>query len=201
VSPSANGQRPEYNVPPGTILPWQPKGLRHVLLTIDIDSTAALPGNRMKYKAELIKDTPDNGVIAYVKALAKNPTRRVPPLIGGQFDIGVDRPSYLVVELDHNWNWQFSMGKYGCTMKDSYPDDNFGLRHIYPDDISEDVISKDGCKILFFCVRHRLGGAANSFNFNVDVIDDPDDLINTKRLTIIYDPDIKNDGSDEWPTP
>lgn len=120
------------------------------------------------------------------------------------FDITVSRPCWVVVELDAKIeNWQFATGERGVTTK-AESDRNCSLRHVYDDgaQAAGERVSRDGCRVLYFGVVAR--DAANTpncgelFNFHTEFLMEEDDghgHVVQKRLNVIFDPDVKNEGT------
>jgi hypothetical protein len=120
------------------------------------------------------------------------------------FDITVKRPCWVVVELDEKIeNWQFATGERGATTK-AESDNNCYLRHVYDDgaQVAGKLIPRDGCRVLYFGVVAR--DAANTanggelFNFHTEFLMEEDNGSGKpvkKRLNVIFDPDVKNEGT------
>lgn len=119
------------------------------------------------------------------------------------FDIKVRRPCWVVVELDRKIEqWQFAPDEYGVTTKGE-SDRNCSLRHVYDDGVQAAGarIPRDGCRVLYFGVvaRDACGTAlaGELFNFHTEFLMEEDDDQGRpvkKRLNVIFDPDVKNDG-------
>ena len=120
------------------------------------------------------------------------------------FDIAVDRPCWVVVELDAGIeNWQFAKDVYGVTNK-TKSDRNCWLRHVYGSGAQPagEPIPDDKCRVLYFGVVARgekdTPDASDFFNFHTEFImkefDDQKRPVE-KRLNVIFDPDVKNEGT------
>ncbi|MCR5879193.1 nucleotide synthetase [Phenylobacterium sp. J367] len=118
------------------------------------------------------------------------------------YDIMIERQSWVLVELDSRVaNWQFTKGEFGCTTKQDYGRDNFGLRHVYRDGLGglNEPVTKDGCRFLFFGAARRDAGtednpASQYFNFHVEFLQTHPGEKVERRLKVIFDPDVGNNG-------
>ncbi|UAL08695.1 nucleotide synthetase [Caulobacter segnis] len=115
------------------------------------------------------------------------------------FDIKVDRPCWVVVELDAKIaNWQFAKGERGATTK-AESDRNCYLRHVYDDGAQPagERAPRDRCRVLYFGVVARDAGgtslAGDLFNFHTEFRMEENGV--EKRLNVIFDPDVKNEGT------
>jgi hypothetical protein len=170
----------------------------------------------LKFFAKLVKETTvlnpkdvlksvgevEDYIKGIVPALPITPLKDISP-----FDIIVNKQSWIVLQLDPSVkNWQFCIGEHGCTTKEERSEiRNWWLKHYYgKNGFDHGVVSDNGCRILYFGVVKR--GSA----FVVDINNPPSELFNIhvefvqvdkdkgvdveKRLKVIFDPDVSNDG-------
>jgi hypothetical protein len=154
--------------------------------------------------------------------LVEHPEFPVNPRDVSPYDISVGyqgkgEQGWVIIELDPDINWRFSPGDYGISEKEAElgPGANFYLRHLSKAGGSwEDSkrVKTDDCRILFFGVAHRGGRNTPNpkdkgscfVNLHVEFYQDefksgPNEGKASKTLKIIIDPDVKNDGPDEFP--
>jgi hypothetical protein len=118
----------------------------------------------------------------------------------GPFDIQIEKPRFILVELDKDINWRFTPGGPGVTTKKIYGDD----RHIGPwftPDFGTPVrqpTAPENCRVLHFAFMHQMEPAAPAkFNFHISFFQEGKDAQgNPVELTLplIFDPDIGNNG-------
>lgn len=117
------------------------------------------------------------------------------------YDIDVREQVILAIELDNRINWQFTEGTYAVTTRAFYGKSNFGLHNVYPKDSAngantvefDDVICRSGCRLVYFSIFSRRGDQMlQKFNFHVEFLQSAGAV--SKRLVVIIDPDIKNEG-------
>ena len=106
------------------------------------------------------------------------------------FDMIVSDPCFIVVELAPDVkNWQFETGTAALTTKDTATEDNWGLVHAYADGRhSAGIATRDGCRVIYFGVAKRGAYQSSFVNLHTEFLQLP------KRLRVIFDPDVPNDG-------
>lgn len=203
-----------HRIPTTRPAEFQPQEIVHVILTVDRNKLSANPKDPMVLAFMIKKPLPGPPPISAgdedkVRTYAE--LRASMPLIGvnltpapSPFDITVGRQCWVVVELDEKIeNWQFATGERGVTTKVE-SDRNCSLRHVYANGAEQAGarIPRDGCRVLYFGVVAR--EAANTphcgelFNFHTEfLVEEPDEQgqLVKKRLNVIFDPDIKNEGT------
>lgn len=104
-------------------------------------------------------------------------------------DIYVGCKSYVVIELDRQFDWRFKKGRPGVTTKVDYGDSNWGLRHVMPGGAEFDNVgpSADDCRIVYFGMRERDDYQRQHFRLHVVSGKGRED-------PVLIDPDIPNDG-------
>jgi hypothetical protein len=203
-----------YRIPTAKPDDFKPEKIVHVIVTVERSLLSRDPEQSMNLPFTVIKpkESPptirpgDESVVEkYAEMVASSSLIQswkdveVSPL-----DIAVDRPCWVVIEIDKRIeNWQFAQGERGLTTK-SDSDRNCHLRHIEEGRVQQAgaPISGDGCRVLYFGVVARDGrgtpDASELFNFHTEF------LTGTrvdgkwqveKRLNVIFDPDIKNEGT------
>ena len=199
---------------PNTAPDFKPREIVHAILTVD----ASQPGNLL-FRAVKPKDDPpplrtDDGQNAAAGAeTIEDYAQRIAGQQGAIFaiqdapspyDIIVKQQCWVLLQLDPRiTNWQFTKDEPGCTTKSAANKRNCGLRHVYADKIGApgEVVTADGCQVLYFGVVRRgknckppVSGKppGEMFNFHIEFLQT--DGGETKRLPVIFDPDIKNDS-------
>lgn len=115
-------------------------------------------------------------------------------------DIGVKKSCWLLVQLDPAINWQFTLGALPCDHKDAPSRcENTHLRHVYlmGGEGHCGEVSNDGCQAFYFGVARRGPDAHCFMNFNIEFIHIDPKSGQKKRLKLIVDPDVKNDGGED----
>lgn len=199
---------------PNSVGDFKPQEIVHAILTID----ASQPSN-LVFKTVRPKDDPpplktNDGqpappnaetIETYAQRIASGHgvafgTRDAP----SPYDIPVDRQCWVLLQLDPRiHNWQFTKDELGCTTKAAANKRNCGLRHVYANKMGApgEVVTDDGCQVLYFGVVRRgknckppIPGKppGELFNFHIEFLQTDGD--GTKRLRVIFDPDIKNDS-------
>ncbi|WP_421738115.1 nucleotide synthetase [Caulobacter sp.] len=175
---------------------FNPQSILHVLLKID---TSAAPRLRFVALPSVVPDPPGE-IESYAKKVAATVAfHSQSTLLPSPFDVLVTQQCWLMVELDRSANWQFTEGELGCTTKGKTSTNNFGLRHAYADGTLgelDEPVTKPGCRVVYFGVARRAAGrpgpgnpGSEFMNFHVQFLAD-----NGERLSVIFDPDIKNEG-------
>lgn len=118
----------------------------------------------------------------------------------GPFDIHIEEPRFILVELDKDINWRFTPGGPGVTTKKIWGDD----RHIGPwftPDFGSPVrqpTAPENCRVLHFAFMHQMEPAAPAkFNFHISFFQEGKDAQGNPvevTLPLIFDPDIGNNG-------
>jgi hypothetical protein len=213
-------------IPEGTTFLWgHKKDVRHFLLSVrmfphskppqQMPADGYEPGT-IKFTAQEITkppydivDTVDD-MCAYAGVLAG----RVPLFSVSDaktpYDITITEPTWLVLELDRSINWRFSNTYLACTTKEDeppYPPQadgprygyNTNLRYAYPGMDAVPYPTGADCRFIFFGVAHRRTQERQGFNLFVEFFENDGGVIKILPLTI--DPDVGNDGSNEFPTP
>lgn len=209
TSSPGNGLKPLPNDYDGS-LGFEAKRIVHVILTLDETEAAADEKSLLFVLAEPADTPPDpkkEPIEEYALRMAGSAFRRGIKNPRSPYDIMIQRQSWVLVELDRKLkNWQFTTGELGCTTKGDYGPDNFGLRHVYADGLGRvgDVVRKDGCRFLFFGVARRDWGdeatpASQYFNFHVEFLQAFKDETVLRRMKVIFDPDVGNNGG--FPVP
>lgn len=184
---------------------FEAKRIVHVILTLD---EAEVSGDQKSLRfllADPVDPVPDpkkESIEAYAQRMAK--PRVAYNIQNGRspYDIMVRKQSWVLVELDPRLtNWQFTKGEFGCTTKGDYGRDNFGLRHVYADRVGEvgAAVEEDGCRFLFFGIARRDRGdeatpASQYFNFHVEFLQAFKGETAVRRMKVIFDPDVGNNG-------
>lgn len=196
-----------YNILEATAYPWpEAKIIKHVILTFEEDGTQ----NELRFQAVEVSQCDAASDVANMSAYAIGQIGRSVPLpaVPSPLDIDVDRQCWLLIQLDPSKNWQFTVDQVPCTLKeeDLYGN-NIYLRHVYQDSKTGEkgAVKRDGCKTIFFGVVQR-GGENDcekpepgrcGINLNVEFIQDDGSI--TKKLKLIIDPDVPNDGGTTIP--
>jgi hypothetical protein len=193
---------------------FEPKVIVHYILDISEEQGSSNKGGSrgvsLKFEAIATGNTPGpEGVASYAKKVAiekKGPGR---PGVPSQYDMEISQQCWLVVQLNPEIkNWQFATNLPGCTTKASKNKRNCLLHHVYEDgtiSLPGDVVAKDRCQVLYFGVVTR-GGKKNPtsnnppgdlFNFHIEFLQKD----TKERLSVIFDPDVKNNGEIPIPPP
>ncbi|MFL5297948.1 MAG: nucleotide synthetase [Phenylobacterium sp.] len=217
-------------LPEATTFRWTgPKPVYHFLLTIRTSPVPQGRTPRDGETPQTVKfhairqDDPDHpsakvkdfeAMCAYAKQLATSPrfTGRTAPLT--PIDLNVDRQCWVLIELDRKINWRFSREYLACTTKEPeppYPDKPHGLRSGYnlclryaysngevvrfPSEAKRNAV----CRFIFFGVVHRDQGVGQRFNLFVEFHQKDGRVL--KVLPTLLDPDVPNDGTNEFPSP
>lgn len=125
------------------------------------------------------------------------------PLMASPLDIPVGKQAWLLIRLDPEVNWQFTVGQVPCTLKnEDLSGDNVYLRHVYKGDATpwQGMVTKAGCRTIFFGVAHRAADDALSdpnpgssfINLNVEFLQKAGGK--DVSLKLIIDPDVPNDA-------
>jgi hypothetical protein len=189
-----------------------PLEIIHAILSVDRTKLSNNSKDRMELAFTVMKpERPppsispgdESKVIEYAKLRASMPlieisTKSVP----SPFDIIITKQCWVVIEIDSKIeNWQFAKENHGVTTKFDSGRDCY-LRHVEGGDVQSagEYIKGDGCRVLYFGVFSRDGkgapDASELFNFHTEFL--TRDIANgeiTKRLNVIFDPDIKNEGT------
>ncbi|KQZ06143.1 hypothetical protein ASD21_00425 [Caulobacter sp. Root1455] len=194
-----------------------PKSIVHVILTVDRTKLATDPQLAMNLAFTVQAPAPttptmgagdETEVEKY--ALARAGFQAVDLLTTpapSPFDIDVREQCWVVVELDSKIHgWQFAKHERGATTKGE-SDRNCYLRHVYAKGVEApgERIPRDGCRVLYFGVVARdvfdpkkdPNPGSEAFNFHTEFLmeeNDPNGVKIKKRLNVIFDPDVKNDG-------
>lgn len=142
------------------------------------------------------------------------PSQEVSP-----YDMWVNKQCIILVQLDKTLDkWQFSKEEHGCTTKKfHFGTRNWGLTHYYGNGNygkMGDTITGEDCRMLYFGVVKRGSGKSEDpvdrcnpsselFNIHIEFKQtDTDSAGNEipKRLQVIFDPDVKNNGGKFPPT-
>jgi len=195
----------QYRILEATKHPWTlSKPLKHKIITVDptrgtwkFDAADGLD------QGAVLNGLP--GIAGYAKA--QIPKSRPEPLAPSPLDIPVTGQCWLLIRLDPIiLNWQFAKKKVPVTLKhEDLQGDNIHLRHVYANDPvdhpgHEGVVENDGCKAVFFGVVSRKQNNGTQpidlgscyINLNVEFLQTVDGV--EKRLQLIIDPDVPNDG-------
>jgi len=242
-----------YVINPTTEYAWNPKFIRHAVLTIDgraaavaregpkdPTTNATLPISALVCTASFSDYTPPTDFSAMCRFAVDiaNGTSTAQPTASStvdpaSFDIPVYDQCWLVIELDGDINWRFAPVNatleaeianpslnVACTQKhnDRGPRryDNFSLQHVCLQEsgkyaCSATISKGDDCRVIFFGVAYRRGSDPNqspnpgsfSINLCVELYQDVDKTTQTPTRTIrlTIDPDVPNDGSNQFPNP
>lgn len=193
-----------HNILESTSFKWpHPMIVKHVILTFEEKN------NKLLFKVLEIKETDKVSGLEEMSsyAISKIGTRPA-GLVSSPFDIKVKQQCWLLIQLDPSKNWQFTVGQVPCTLKE---EDLYGrnihLRHVQKSSKTGEKgkISRNGCRTIFFGVVQRgpiIGEKKRDpgrcgINLNVEFIQK--DGRHTKRLQLIIDPDVPNDGGTTIP--
>jgi hypothetical protein len=200
---------------------FKPTALVHAILMIDWNTIS--PGNSSELRFQVGKPDPvtQPPPASYALADMKKYAQSVADaqgLVGNvidpsPYDIPVDQQCWILIELRSDLkNWHFVPDGYGCTtkVKPKGKARNCALHHVYkgqPMGDPGEVVRDDLCGVLFFGVVRRGGKgstdpdnpSADAFNIHVEFKQTDKDPTTkkdiTKRLKVIFDPDVKNDGA------
>lgn len=183
----------------------QPKYIRHYILTVDPQEPRELIFSAFPRSTD--EDTAKDlqAMTRYARSKLSSVVDR-PAAAESPFDMKVRFQGWLLVQLDREVNWQFTVGEFPCTLKD--PDikgRNILLRHLDADGNEyEGPVTVDGCRTLFFAVVKRDdpddgdgSGARCGVNFNVEFLQTVGGV--SSRLKLIIDPDVPNEGPESIP--
>ena len=119
-------------------------------------------------------------------------------------DLNCKQYAYIVFKLSTRRNWQFSNSGDCFVTKDNKNGKYFGLKHVMPDGtiVDENKPLSDGCRILYFKADSKEEEYDDDFNLRVDLLLKPyfnerTGKTETRRTTIIIDPDIRNPGGSQ----
>lgn len=175
-----------------------------------VDQMAAFAAQQAQ-AAPLVGHQPQNIVSSGLfdrRGVLQHPLAR---LIGTPFDLKVPQ-CWLLIELDSAVNWSFSDEVLPCHAKHPDPPHpsgkvgaNVNLRLVYPDGVVlSDPTARPGqpYRFIFLGVVHRTGrnsvpGALGQHHLNFEVKFHDDGGV----LPATLDPDVGNDGPDEFPSP
>jgi hypothetical protein len=120
-----------------------------------------------------------------------------PDVLPTPIDVLVERPCYVVIELDRARQWQFRTHDVGVTTKADFGDDNCDLKHVNANGtVSGAKPTADGCRIVYFRVQRRAADfERQGINLHLELIQGFDalgKLLNS--IEIIIDPDVPNNG-------
>lgn len=195
-----------YNILEATAFPWpSPMIIKHVILTFKIDGD----GKLRFWVAEISEsDTAED-----LAGMSNYAASKVGTHVGSQFresplDIKVTQQCWLLIQLDPDKNWQFTPGQVPCTLKE---EDLYGrniqLRHVFSKNgkAIKGAVSDGGCQTIFFGVVQRgpVEGEVKpdpgrcGINLNVEFVQ-LDGTV-AKKLQLIIDPDVPNDGGTTIP--
>ncbi|MET0273021.1 MAG: nucleotide synthetase [Phenylobacterium sp.] len=170
---------------------WNPIGIAHFLLGFEANKTTG----RAEFYAKPVWNTYEAKDVDQYAQYVLDGSRGKLEITKTPFDIGVENQTFIMLELAPEINWQFARGEYGCTTKGEPTTDNFGLWHIHRKYVERGPISRDGCRLVYFGLARRKGYEGQAFNLHVEFLqDDPDDVSEPKRLPVIFDPDVGNNG-------
>jgi hypothetical protein len=172
-------------------------------------------GKRIAFQYSDLRAYPRVDIDVFVTSLLKNGAppavidklfmAAADPILRTPFDLNVNRPSYVVFELESSHNWQFQKGGAGLSNKGSIKYDNCDLVHAWAEGTGAnmqvyfraDAVPVDNCRVVYFSVLRRAAHEGQPVNLHLEFIQDAG--ANEKRLILIADPDIKNDGSQPYP--
>lgn len=188
---------------------FNPAKIVHVILTIDTTDPTQL-----RFSLAYPYDDPPDPRLTSIEHYAGEVAKAHPLILAvknpvSPYDVGVSEQCWVMVQLDPKLkNWQFTNGEFGCTTKAEANDHNCNLRHVYPNgDVSKPLerVQRDGCRVLYLGVAKRdkpdpSNSALGSefFNFHVEFIQQTPGAPE-RRLKVIFDPDIKNEGNHSIP--
>lgn len=180
---------------------WTPRQITWLGITYDLpESSAAAPvGIRLKYA---FKENYNHGDLASV--LKDVFARRFgPPFVDptNPLDFKANFDGYVVIQLDPNRTWQFRIGMPAVTLKDDSSERYFDLAHylsasvVYP--ASGPRVA--GVRVAVFGVDTQDSGFNDGFNLHTQMMYRSESIF--ELIDVIFDPDIKNDGSPPPPPP
>lgn len=191
-----------------------PKRIYHYILSFDVDELRQNAAGNFSLPFIIkkpdknppnVKDGGESEVIEYVENLLSiGILNNDEKIIVSPFDMTFQNQCWIVIQIESKINnWQFSVDDYGLTTKvDS--DRHCSLRHVENGKVQPagERVKDDGCRVLYFGIVARAGkghvGASELFNFHTEFLTpglDEQGKPITKRLKVIFDPDIKNEGS------
>lgn len=214
----SNGNGVGHSILETTKFRWsEDKDVKHFVLTVLASST---PDN-LRFQALEVPPPGGTGTPpphvgsvdemgAYAVSQADLPRPGGVGLLPSPLDLhGIKDQCWVLIRLDPAVNWQFTVGEKPCTLKDEdLKGSNISLRHVFAGDstVHDGEVALDGCRTIFFGVVQRAkrtssstAGPASCFvNLNVEFLQSDSD--GPKRLQIIVDPDVPNDGTDGFPS-
>ncbi len=169
------------------------KRVLHVIL--DVASTELL-----EFELKYVAPGSETDAASYVKNL----TSSFDVIPRSPFDIvldyDTDEQQWIVVELGKTADWCFTAGSHGVTCKEGADGRVFDPHWV---DGSKNSVrgaipaGQEGCKLIWFGLAQLDHGAAVALNYHVTVSQTgklPDGTPVVKRMKIIFDPDVRNEG-------
>lgn len=143
-----------------------------------------------------VEPAPGTDVRAYSAHIAKNPSILKLEIADTPFDINPTERCYVLLELDHRFNWEFSPGRLGVTPKEAgFDRENYGLTYANAEGLVEAgdaAVVPDGCRVLYWAILWRTAHEPRGFDFHVDFYQEERGRI--LRMPTIFDPGVPNTG-------
>lgn len=197
LAPDAPVMHCQLTIKPGLIAgpPDYSQGLTFVLVTAFDDVPSAYGDHSLKTVQEIAQHIADQRPRS-IQSESVAPT---------PYDIEVKRPTWVILELDPNINWEFAPGKRGVTAKQSgFNNENYGLTFVKSgaSPMNAGDLAPEGCTVLYFAVAGRhapfKGTIERGFNFEIDFFQTDRSGL-TRRLPLIFDPNVPNGGGASFP--
>lgn len=177
---------------------WDPKEIIHARLEI----LSRADGEPLVFhltRVETDAGDLEAGIEDYAQRVASpGMVRPASQALTSPWDLPVTQQCFVLFELDELVpNWQFN-GR-GLLSKHQPKGYDFGLRWVSPTDqsIQKGDIDEDGVRVIYLNVAHRLKKPDHHFtDIYVEFLQGNGGAI---RMPIIFDPDIKNEGGEEFP--
>lgn len=136
-------------------------------------------------------------------SMAWKPQPPVPPIVGfkayGPADIGVEKQSYVLLELVSDNDWNFRSTDCGITTEVANLASNFDPVHHVQGVAAPPGTYPKNCKLVYFSVLYRQAYEIQKFNFHVELVNDK--VAPGYTIGIVIDPDIRNTGAPTIPPP
>lgn len=186
---------PCFGMPETSSVGFDGKGFKYYC--IDLNWVNNQPWFSLKFTL----DDVGGDVSKFLEDIARNP-----PFISGNkekfsgmsalppnspLDIKIDRQCHVIIELNRSIKWRFSPGFRAITTKCDYGDKNIELRHLVVENntVRHSSAPVAHSNIAYFKVVHRDDhNDVHAFNIHSEFMQ------GNKTLSVIYDPDIGNDG-------
>ncbi|MDB5471319.1 MAG: hypothetical protein JWR84_2879 [Caulobacter sp.] len=110
-----------------------------------------------------------------------------------------NHPRILVLQLDSQFEWQFTAGSKGVSPKVQKTGEDSGLHFVDSLGMAHPATSAgapDGCRVVYWSIHSRPeGDVGRGFDFHIDLID-PE---SRKHMPTIFDPNVPDSGGSSIP--